>query len=253
MWWMWCSVPIKICCHAAQTTRNKKSLNHDRAKQLYISSVVELHLSEEAFPVLNQIWRDDIWTRGQWSVNTAKKILIYESLGHCVSLHPGVDKVCPNTGVMAQSRQGALTCSRADGSGDTIARPGHGRLILITKVRLKIKRPTNTTQLSVRDSILESFFPCIELLCAEYSLLFPKSHEAAVLSVAPSHVPHPLSDISLRQLIRDGVSHVSSDWILASDWPPTQSAGLWLADPTHCITAYRPCRLLLRLSRIGLL
>ena len=43
---------------------------------------------------------------------------MYESLEHCVGLHPGVDKVCPDTGVMAQSRQGALTCSRQMAPGD---------------------------------------------------------------------------------------------------------------------------------------
>ena len=90
------------------------SSRQSSSKCLVLLSCICRKLSQS----LNQIWGDDIWTRGQYFVNTAKKILMYESLEHCVGLHPGVDKVCPDTGVMAQSRQGALTCSRQMAPGD---------------------------------------------------------------------------------------------------------------------------------------
>ena len=100
----WCSVPIKICCHAGQTTRNTKSLYHDRAP--VFSACWGLHLSE-AFPVpksdLGRWYLDTGTIKGKYSPKT---ILIYESLGHCVALHPGGDKVCPSPGIMAESRHG---------------------------------------------------------------------------------------------------------------------------------------------------
>ena len=61
VWWMWCSVPIKICCHAAQTTGIH---NHCVTES---SGFLEPHLSKAL--AVNQIWRDDIWTRGQCGVN----------------------------------------------------------------------------------------------------------------------------------------------------------------------------------------
>ena len=61
-------------------------------------------------------------------------------------------------------------------------------------------------------------------------LSVPSFHEAAVLRLAALCTLMSLiclmSDISLHQLIRDGVSYVSSDSILASDWSLAQNTGL---------------------------
>ena len=87
VWWMWCSVPIKICCHAAQTTGIH---NHCVTES---SGFLEPHLSKAL--AVNQIWRDDIWTRGQCGVNIAPR----QSWSMRVwAIVAGVDRVCPTPG-----------------------------------------------------------------------------------------------------------------------------------------------------------
>ena len=99
VWWMWCSVPIKICCHAAQTTRIHNHCVTSGEIILWRSRAASVHCLGSKSDL--ERWYLDTGTmRSKYSPKT---ILIYESLGHCSWCWQSV----PHTGVMAQSRHQA--------------------------------------------------------------------------------------------------------------------------------------------------
>ena len=116
VWWMWCSVPIKIFCHAAQTTGihnhwelhlskaslavNQIQTKSDRQTNTQPSLRNIYFLSWTQFFYIIRWYLDMVTMRGKYSPKT---ILIYESLSYCAWCWQSV----PLWGVMSQSRHQA--------------------------------------------------------------------------------------------------------------------------------------------------